>query len=981
MRYYAPLLIFLLFTTLVFGQKYSFVTYSTDEGLPQSQVTSIAQDNNGYLWVATFGGLAKFNGDRFIPFSSSDGLLNNRVSHLTFFENTLWVGHDGGVSFIREGKVKSIGFTGDDQSRKVTKILSFYGDIWVCSNGGGLHKLKNDKLISIKLDDKDYERIRGAYVLNETMYLATRGGVLATTDGVRFVKLENLPDLSYSGCTGHKNFLYFASYNSGVYRWNTETNEVQEFTAEQLKHTIFECYTDHFGKLWITSQEGAIVIDENDQIRFINSTTGLPVNLVNCFFEDSENNLWIGSGGKGIFRFPGEAFKYFDKTTEFGSDIFVGGFQDNDGSYYYATLDRGILKRNTDGTVEQIPLPSGQLVIWDAIKNIDGKDWFATQNSLVSIDKMGRIEERINEEGMPGGKITAFYRLSKDRMYIGGSYGAALYDKGELRRVGSDEFPIGTVRDFARRDGELFCATNLGIFKFEDGEFRNFSNLEYVAYGVEKDAEGNLWFGTEEGLFKYDGETVNRISLLRDPASNFINFLNYRDGKLLAGTNNGLFVLSDLHKPTPSFERYGSGEGIIDLECNMNSGFHDLQGNFWFGTASGLVCYHSNSLMNRDFIPRVQLNSILLNYQPFDYGLYSEDLDESGFPKSMSLPYSKNNLIFNLDGISLVNHRGLSYQFWLEGLNDEWSPLTDNPRITFTSLPAGQYSLKMRVVDVDGRISEEIVFPFEIRQAYYKTWWFILLCLIVASIFILLFFRARLRRVNEQNEKEKLEYKSRLLSLEQQSMNASMNRHFVFNSLNSIQYFINTRDRLSANKYLTDFAKLIRKNLDSATADGNMISLEEELERLQLYMSLEQMRFKDRFVYEVNVAPEVDTETTEIPAMIMQPFVENSIIHGILPEEDKQGLIQLNITVESNNLHLEILDNGIGVNQSISRKAEIEGDHNSKGMEITSKRIELIRKMSNNDIALIGPEEIKDENSLIKGTRVLLKIPLYDLEN
>ena len=139
------------------------------------------------------------------------------------------------------------------------------------------------------------------------------------------------------------------------------------------------------------------------------------------------------------------------------------------------------------------------------------------------------------------------------------------------------------------------------------------------------------------------------------------------------------------------------------------------------------------------------------------------------------------------------------------------------------------------------------------------------------------------------------------------------------------------------------------------------------------------MRFKDRFEYEI-LADEIDGESIKIPAMLMQPFIENSIIHGILPDESKKGFISIKMNVEDSYLVIKIDDNGIGVNQSLSRKSEIDGDHKSQGMEITSKRIELIRKISDNGISLEGPEEIIGNDGSIKGTHVLIKIPLIDLE-
>ena len=521
----------------------------------------------------------------------------------------------------------------------------------------------------------------------------------------------------------------------------------------------------------------------------------------------------------------------------------------------------------------------------------------------------------------------------------------------------------------------------MGLFIYVNDNFELLSPDNQVVYNIEIDQFGVLWYGTESGLFRYKDRKVTKVNLLNDIGSNNINFLNYHNGKMYVGTNNGLFILSNLGAEKPTYKRYGTSEGVIDLETNLNSSFFDSKNRFWFGTASGLVSYRLDNSDLKDADPRVHLLSILLNYQKFDYKKYADSLNGDGLPLSLNLPSFKNNLIFELEGVSLVNQKGLGFQYKMEGLRDDWSTISESPTITFTSLPPGEYMLHVRVVDIDGRLSKEIQFPFIINEVYYKTWWFITLEILAFAGIIILFFRLRIKRIAEQNEKEKLDFKSRLLSLEQQSMNASMNRHFIFNSLNSIQYFINTQDKLSANKYLTNFAQLIRKNLDSATAKDNVVSLEEELDRLRLYLSLESMRFKDKFEYQFNVSDNVDTESIMIPSMIMQPFIENSIIHGILPREEKKGLIKVEAHIEKGYLIILIEDNGIGIKESLKSKTHNIGDHRSQGMEITSKRIELIQKISNDDISLDGPFQIVDNDGLINGTRVLIKIPVSDLEN
>lgn len=474
---------------------------------------------------------------------------------------------------------------------------------------------------------------------------------------------------------------------------------------------------------------------------------------------------------------------------------------------------------------------------------------------------------------------------------------------------------------------------------------------------------------------------MTQVRLLQDdPRANIINFIKFRKDKLYVGTNNGLLTVME-GRDGYKVKRYGPDDGLPDVETNLNSGFFDYDGSFCFGTSNGLVKFQEMYSGVGAKKPLIHLKSILLNYAPFEYSTYSKKILPNGIPERMVFPFNKNNLVFDFDGVALVNHKELKYQFKLIGLNNEWSPMSTVASITYTNLPAGEYKLMVRAVDLEGRQSNPISIPFVIEEAFYKTWWFIAICFVLAAGIVLLIFRLRLRRIRQVNENEMLAYKARLLALEQKSLNASMNRHFIFNSLNSIQYFINTRDRLSANKYLTNFAKLIRKNLDSASIEDNRISLEEEVSRIELYLSLESMRFKDRFDYVIN-SNNLDLELYKIPSMILQPFIENSIIHGILPKEDVKGLIEINIEQKDDGmLEISIKDNGIGVNQSLSRKAFDTGDHRSQGMEITSKRIELMQKFSDDAMELIGPDELIGDDGSINGTYVLLKLRSENLDD
>jgi len=172
---------------------------------------------------------------------------------------------------------------------------------------------------------------------------------------------------------------------------------------------------------------------------------------------------------------------------------------------------------------------------------------------------------------------------------------------------------------------------------------------------------------------------------------------------------------------------------------------------------------------------------------------------------------------------------------------------------------------------------------------------------------------------------------------------------------------------------------LIRKNLDSSD-EGNVVSLQQELERLELYLSLESMRFNQRFEYHIQCDEHIDTEVVIIPAMMIQPFLENSIIHGILPNEAQKGKIELIIELDKEVLTIRVKDNGVGIEHSLSQKLESKGDHESKGTEITLKRIELLKKLTQKEFELIGPRQVFHTDGSIAGTEVLLKFIVENLE-
>lgn len=987
---------FLFFTGLYFQgycQKYSFVSYNPTNGLPQSQVTALTQDPDGYLWVGTLGGLAKFNGKDFVTYTTEDGLLNNRISFLTIIDNNLWVGHEGGVSCFNKSSFKNWTFKGDEKTNKVSSVVKFKGKILISSNGGGLYTIENNKIKNINFinEKKNYEyiNVRDMLVYNNELFLATRNGVIFTKDLNKFKNIDSLYDYNTAGIELWGSDLIISTSVDGLFVCNPLSKKIKQIHFEEdLFHMEDELplklrgiHVDSKRNCWISTNYGVAKLGENRRLKIINESKGLPFQDISSVFEDRSNNIWFGTMGKGLLRFPGERFVYYNQSDGLSSDLVMCANQDKYGNLWFGTLDKGVIKMATNGAFSFYEFPNNR--IWSSIFNVDDYNWFATDEGLAQVSADGSIKMFYTNDGMPGERITAMYKVNSGEMFIGGTNGVSLYKRGKFTLIKSSvKHDLGTISDFSFHDNELFCGSSKGLYVYRKGEFVKIKDFQKSVSCIEKDESNNLWIGTEEGLFIYSGNKITSIFLSSTPSTNMINFLNFHNEKLYIGTNNGLVILSNF-KNSKEYNTllYGIKDGLVDLETNLNSCFFDKSGRLWFGTSLGLVRYEEPKYHEASLNPKIHLKSILLNYETFPYSKYSTDLDEKGLPTSLILPYSKNNVEFEVDGVSLRNHENLSYQFWLEGMDETWSPKSKNPIISFTGLNANSYILHVRAVDDRGLISSELVLPFDVTPAFYKSWWFIFLMISILGFVVVQLFRFKLKREREKSHNEMIEYKSKLMALEQKSLNASMNRHFIFNSLNSIQYFINSQDRLSANRYLTNFAKLIRKNLDSTNEEGNLISLTQELEGLELYLSLEAMRFKNRFDYKIN-CESVDTDSIIIPAMLLQPFIENCIIHGILPNEDKKGMISITIKEEEANiLTVQIDDNGVGIKNSILKKSENIGDHRSQGMEITTKRIDLIKKISNKGFELIGPFQIDEIDSSINGTRVLLKIPFENLED
>ena len=533
-----------------YNQSYTFSSYSIAEGLAQSQVTTVTEDKNGYLWVGTLGGLSCFNGNTFRNYSAQDGLLNNRITALCPEGDKLWIGHENGISLYYKRQFKHWTLPNKKNNTSVSNILTFQGQLIVSTNGGGLYIFKDNHLEALPYFEGDRARIRHISSTNDKLYLATRAGLIVTSDLKSFKEIPNDLDLNLTDVVKRNDQLVVTTTDGRMIEYDIKLKRFKTLYTVQQSVFIYDCFIDSKQQIWFTSELGLSYLDAKNQYHLINEENGLPLNNVTGIYEDINNTLWLGSEGKGLFRFSGKQLTYYNKQNGFPSDLVTSIVQLPDGTFCYGTYDNGLVCKQDQQFVTR-DLPNN--TVWAITNDRIGNLWVATSNALYKTKEGKLLEQFQNDE-----KAACFFQENNGSILCGGSFGLLRISNGKARLISNGEglSQVGTIRQITQFKGRLLCAADGGVFEFKKGAFIRFLQFRESSNSIHTDQENNLWIGTENGLFWSDGTTTKRIFLASQPASNLIYFLNSRGNRLLVGTNNGLYLLTDLALKERVFVRY-----------------------------------------------------------------------------------------------------------------------------------------------------------------------------------------------------------------------------------------------------------------------------------------------------------------------------------------------------------------------------------------------------------------------------------------
>jgi ligand-binding sensor domain-containing protein/two-component sensor histidine kinase len=966
------------------AQQYGFTAFGPRDGLAQSQVRCMAQDSAGYLWFGTLGGASRFDGESFTNYGLRQGLRDPQVNAmLALPDGSVWLACGTTLTRFDGEAMWPVPLPGNTGEARILALAAGRdGTVYVGLDGAGLLQVRNGHAeVPVGWPADTAQGVRSLLMLPDgNLMVGLRNGLLRWTDGVAEQVPLPYPAAISALALDQQGVLWVGTFGSGLVGLKPGGGHVLwDESKGLLQNNIRSLLTDRSGRLWIGTKFGVSIL-ENGRMRSYTHYQGMPNDNVWCTLEDNEGGLWIGTDGGGVLRYAGERFVTFTVTEGLCSDLVMAVVGDRQGDLWLGTYNNGICRMDAMANITTLDgLPNN--TVWCGLADPDGSLWFGTSDGLCHIDR-GRVVPLDPAKAMAGQRVLSLHRAADGTLWCGMRDGlSVIHADGSVERiVQMDGIVLRGVRAMQEdAKGGMWMATDVGIVRYHRGKATRYTTVEGLPHNtvfcLATDGKGRLWAGTSNGLACFIGGGFRSMELGLDFGSNYVGLLlPAKGGAMWAGTNNGLFRFrpDSLLDDPGQLRHFTEVDGLRGLECDLNAALEGRDGRLFFGTTAGLTRFDpaAPELRRADKPPRTYITGVSSFLQPIP-GVDSLGIG-SGPRSPIDVAYRKNHLTFAYTAIALSDGRQVRFQYRLEGFDGEWLPITDARAASYSNLPQGDYAFEVRAADRSGHWGQAARLAFRIAPPWWLTWWFFLLCGAALAGILYGIWRFRALRRERVERTRQLVLRSRMLKLEQQALNANMNRHFIFNALNSIQYAINRQDRAVANKYLTSFAKLIRKNLDASANDTT--TLAEEIARLELYLLLEHMRFKDKFTYAITVSPAVDARAVNIPAMMLQPYVENSIWHGILPMAHP-GRVEVAVELHgTTHVRIRIHDDGIGIDRSMDGKNGETTGHISRGIEITKGRADILRRMDLVDIRIQGPEPLGGAHG--RGTQVVIDLPV-----
>lgn len=971
--------VLLLLSTGAYSQQFYFKNYSAENGMPFVQVYAIFQDSKGFLYTGGYNGLSRFDGKQFTNINVKTGLADNYVNAVCEDkEGRIVVATKRGLSIVKNNKVCKEKLAGALTASNVACLeMDASGNV-LMGTSQGLFILNNNTIK--KIEGTEGYDVKDILIVDQVTYCATNKGVLKLAQG----KLEHITvkdglpsnNINCLSISEDKYRLAIGTMNGlTIYELSTGKMLVYQIENGLIDNSISCVLYDEDNGLWIGSQTGLIKF-ENKEFTYYNIYYDNNSNIVRCMLRDLEGNIWFGTHS-GMYRFRDKSFSTFDKISGPGNAFIFEIFQnsqdlficsENNGIYKYS---QGYFKHYTaaDG------LPSNVCRSGGVDKK--GRVLFETDAGVFELKNERFYRVNISKRIKP-----PHYKLFCDRdnvVWLGGSNGISTFSFNASGGVDTNFICLPTTsEEFSTTDicedergYKWLSAYQAGLYRIKGTTVEDYGHklgLTTTDFVSVRSTSKTLFVGTLNGLLAIDLKT-NAYKYIKSEdglISDVVYSIGFAKNRsvLWVGTNIGISSLD-----VEEFERtgklkinsFGKNEGFAGIECNTNGVFEDDKGAVWFGTISGLIKYLPNNYQSNNVPSKTNIYNFKLG-----------DVDTI-LNSGVSIRYSNNNITFYYRGICLTDPDKVLYQKKLEGYDKKYSLPSEDDNAKYSNLAPGTYTFNVISCNNEGVWNQNPTsFVFTVLTPFYRTWWFAVLVVGFGVFSVYGVFKIRLTNIKNKQQRE-FERKVEMSKIELKALRSQMNPHFVFNSLNSIQHYIFNSKSDEAVKYLNKFAKLMRVILNNS--DKPTVAIEDDLEALKLYLELEQMRFEDKFEYRFDINANVDLDYDIMPPMLLQPYVENAILHGLTPASGK-GLLTIGIRNEEQFIICTITDNGIGRKRSAEIKRTMPGTkHKSFGMKITEERLRILNEISLSQHR-VTITDLEHSDGSAAGTKVELYVPI-----
>ncbi|MBF2710028.1 sensor histidine kinase [Flavobacterium soyangense] len=984
---------FLFFPILLFGQYFPSRNYSTIDGLPNNAVRAlfldsknvlwigtengvsrmengnfsnideadglghnscwdICQDGNGAMWFASYGGgVSKFDGIKFTVFTAKNGLLENKVRKLFYFKNKMYVGSIQGVSIIdiKTNKLVSPKVPPHKEDFICISFFESNGKVYFATIFDGLFKIDESgsfpKIIPIFLHKKTY----GLALYGSTLYSSNEG----------FIDKFNINNLLKADISSVK----FGK--SMVWQYAKDKNS-----------TIF-------ASAWgVYTSDGGLYTVENDKMIDVSNHFGIDSKiLLNVVYDKTKDILYVGSNDKGIYEVRLDKiidYNLFENKSivdleNFGNQKIIlhnkgvtllNSNQKNSKTISllnFKNFEMNFLRKNKNVIKKQgleskdfelnFDIPANGIEFYEMVKH-KNSFWIGSNIGIFEINSEAKIIHYIPKHSL---KIGFTYN---DKFIETITYaGARLYnDVHSLESKHFSKFEKNTpqfiVKILTNKDKTYLLSVFNGLYAYKNNQFQS-----YLADGIWNEKKfkhitvndkGQLILAAEFGnVFIIDDAKSFKIMKTiskKEIVGNTILFLEAYKDYILIGTEKGINIYKD-----GIVRLIDKEQGLKDCAVTTSQIFENK---LWLGIKKGFYTIDLQRLVaEQKTVSEIGIAKIAINNIPISSNNYKWFRYNS---KELDCDYQHNS--FSIDFVPKGHPfpNKLKFRYRLKNSN-RWSPYSEKTNLFLPYLPFGSHNVEVEVFDSNaGKSTVFQLLKIHIFPPFWLSWWFITFSIL--SVFGIAFYLV-LR--NEKKAKEKAIIQRRIAETKLEALLSQMNPHFMFNAMNAIQNYIISNDVDNSLVYIGEFAKLMRKTLENSSKQS--ITITEEIEYLQSYITIENMRFDNRIDCKFQIAPEVDVDSCEIPTMLLQPFVENVFIHAFDYSHISPKLIITFGMVAEHLLECEIIDNGNGFSESNRHKSRP-----SKGIHLAKERLALLESTNENSVTILH-----DKNS---GTAVTIRL-------